>query len=259
MRRSILRILIRGIEYGALPFLYPRYFWKLWKVLLRQRALLHELPGLTEYRHWFQAKGIQTVIDVGAYLGSFSWAMQLILPQVQIYAFEALEENYRALIANLGERKDFRAFHVALGERQGTIEFYRDNFTASSSVLPMGELHRRVFSQTGQQERIAVPQARLDDYLEQMELRPPVLLKLDVQGYELNVLRGAEQTLQKVDWVICEASFYELYVDQPLFDEIYNWLRARGFRYLGSLGKLLSPLDGRILQEDALFSREQSM
>ncbi|MFO3797484.1 MAG: FkbM family methyltransferase, partial [Anaerolineales bacterium] len=195
---------------------------------MRRRALLHELVWLTEYRHWLQQAGIQTLIDVGAYIGSFSWAMRVILPQVRIYAFEALEENYRSLVENLGGESAFHAFLIALADRRGNLEFYRDSFSASSSPLPLGEFHREIFPQTGYQKRIVLPQACLDDYLDQMELCPPVLLKLDVQGYELHVLRGAEQTLHKVDWILCEVSFYELYVGQPLFDTVYTWLKERG-------------------------------
>nr|BAL56871.1 hypothetical conserved protein [uncultured Chloroflexota bacterium] len=256
MSRSILHVLKRGIEYGALPFQYPEHFWELWLLLFRNRALLYELPALTEYRSWLQARGIQTVIDVGAYLGAFSWGMRMILPEAQIYAFEALEENYHRLRKHLEPKGRFQAFLTALGEKSGMLEFYRSSFAASSSPLPMGDLHRHIFPQSAHQEKLLVAQARLDDYLDRMELRAPTLLKLDVQGYELNVLRGAAQTLQRVDWLICEVSFCELYIGQPLFEAIYAWLTERGFRYAGSMGKLLSPVDGSILQEDALFVRK---
>jgi hypothetical protein len=121
----------------------------------------------------------------------------------------------------------------------------------------MADLHRQAFPQTERQTKITVPVARLDDYLDRIDLQPPVLLKLDVQGYEAAVLRGATQTLARVDFLLCELSFAELYAGQPLFDEIHALLTGQGFRYAGSLDSMLSPLDGSILQADGLFLREK--
>jgi FkbM family methyltransferase len=255
MTRSLASLLIKGIEYLSLPFQYPRRFWPLLARLFANRSLIHELPRLTPHRRWLQARGIRTVIDVGGYIGSFAYAMRTILPEAQIYSFEPLEANYRALIRNLTPLGRFQAFQTALGETAGTLDFYQDDFSASSSALAMADLHRRAFPQTGRQTRVTVPLARLDDYLEQMTLQPPVLLKLDVQGYEAAVLRGAARTLLQVDFLMCELSFAELYTGQPLFEDLYSLLVGCGFRFAGSFDSLLSPLDGSILQADGLFIR----
>lgn len=257
MPRSLSDLLIKGIEYASLPFQYPRHFWPLLTNLLTNRRLLHELPRLTHHRRWLQTNGIRTVIDVGAYLGSFAYAMRMILPEAQIYSFEPLEANYRALIRNLAPRGRFRAFQTALGQQTGTIEFNQNEFSASSSALEMADLHRQAFPQTGHQIKVTVPLARLDDYLDQIDLQPPVLLKLDVQGYEAAVLRGAPHTLAQVDYLLCELSFAELYAGQPLFDDLYTMLADSGFRFAGSFDSLISPLDGSILQADGLFVREK--
>ncbi|MEZ0395284.1 MAG: FkbM family methyltransferase [Anaerolineales bacterium] len=258
MSRSLSAWLIKGIEYASLPFQYRRHFWPLLTKLLTDRRLLHELPRLTPHRRWLQAMGIRTVIDVGAYIGSFAYAMRLILPQAQIYSFEPLETNYRTLMDNLAPLDRFRAFQTALGEKTGAIDFYQDDFSASSSALEMADLHRRAFPQTGRQVKVTVPLARLDDYLDQIDLQPPVLLKLDVQGYEAAVLRGAAKTLAQADYLLCELSFAELYAGQPLFDDLYALLAASGFRFAGSFDILLSPLDGSILQADGLFIRRKN-
>ncbi len=256
--RSLFSLLIKGLQYFSLPFAYRPHCWRLFKHLFTQRALLHELVHLNEYRRWFQKMGTRTVLDVGSYIGAFAYAMRMILPEAQIYSFEPLEANYRTLIRNLAPLGRFQAFQTALGESVGRLEFYQNDFLASSSALEMTELHRQAFPHTGHQVRVSVPLARLDDYLERMSLQPPVLLKLDVQGYESSVLRGAEHTLRQVDFLICEVSFVELYAGQPLFDDLYAMLHERGFRFAGLLDVLLSPLDDSILQADALFLRAKA-
>jgi FkbM family methyltransferase len=256
MPRSLFYLMIRGIEYAALPFQYPRRFFQLLEKIFTNRPLIYGLPRLTPYRRWLQNAGIRTIIDVGGYIGSFAYAMRSILPEVQIYSFEPLEENYQALVKNLSPFGKIQAFRTALGEKSGTVDFFKNDFAASSSVLEMADLHRRLFPKTRNQIRVKVPLARLDDYMDQMSLHSPILMKLDVQGYEVNVLRGARNVLQQVDYLVTEVSFVELYAGQPLFDEIHALLAAQGFRYAGDLDSMLSPVDGSILQADALFIRK---
>jgi hypothetical protein len=82
-----------------------------------------------------------------------------------------------------------------------------------------------------------------------------VLLKIDVQGAELSVLRGAEKTLESVDSIFVECSFVELYEGQALANEVIEFLAARGFSIAGVFGPAYDA-DGRCLQVDALFSRQ---
>jgi FkbM family methyltransferase len=255
-QRSFSSLLIKGIEYFSLPFQYPRQFLPLLGKALTDRALVHELPRLTPHRLFLQRAGIRTVIDVGGFVGSFAYSIRTLLPEAQIYSFEPLDGNYRQLVKNLMPRGRFQAFQTAVGDRSGTVDFFRDDFSASSSVLEMGDLHKRLFPQTGRQTRITVPLARLDDQLDRMTLEPSTLLKIDVQGYEAAVLRGAAETLRQVDYLLTEVSFQELYAGQPLFDEMHDLLKRAGFRYAGSLDTMLSPLDGSVLQADALFIRK---
>lgn len=82
-----------------------------------------------------------------------------------------------------------------------------------------------------------------------------ILLKIDVQGYEYEVLRGAEVTLANVDTIIVETSYRQLYLHQPLFDDIYLFLRERGFVFSGILEQILNPVNGEVLQSDSIFQR----
>ena len=249
--------LIKGIEYFSLPFQYSRHFLPLLGKILLNRSLVHEMPRLTPQRTWFQKMEVQTVVDVGSFIGSFAYAMRHILPQAQIYSFEPLPENFAQLVKNLSPFGLFQAFNTALGEEAGELQFNRSDFSPSSSALEMGELHRQAFPKSAHSTRIRVPVARLDDYLEKMTLTPPVFLKIDVQGFEDAVLRGARQVLKKVDYLEIEVSYQPLYTNQVLFKDIYQMLAGADFHFAGNLDSMFSPLDGSILQSDAIFIRNK--
>ncbi|MEQ9007495.1 MAG: FkbM family methyltransferase, partial [Ekhidna sp.] len=70
---------------------------------------------------------------------------------------------------------------------------------------------------------------------------------------EEHVLRGGENTIKQATVIIIETSFEELYEGQPLFNDIYSWLRQWGFTYKGSLSQLLNPQNGEVLQADSIF------
>jgi FkbM family methyltransferase len=218
-------------------------------------AHLGELLKLNEHRKWLLSSGIQTVVDVGANAGQFSSAIRCFLPEAQIYAFEPLPDCYEALCRRLAKRGRFQAFCTAVGAGNGEVTFWRSEFAKSSSVLPMTELHKEAFPWTKGATELKVPQCRLDDCLDKMQLVRNVLLKIDVQGYELQVLQGAERLLQEVKYALVESSFQNLYQGQGAFHQVYDWMTAQGFDYAGSFEQLLSPVDGTILQADGLFVR----
>jgi inhibitor of KinA sporulation pathway (predicted exonuclease) len=93
---------------------------------------------------------------------------------------------------------------------------------------------------------------RLDDVIQASDLSAKVLMKIDVQGFELEVLKGATQTLTHVRWVYLEASFVELYEGQPLAAELVEFLRHAGFDFTGVHHISLSST-GECLQADLLF------
>jgi hypothetical protein len=133
---------------------------------------------------------------------------------------------------------------------------YHNNFSPSSSILKCSELHKETFpfSAVEQLEKIEIN--TLDEIFKDIELEDDILLKIDVQGYENKVLKGAENILSLVKVVIVETSFRELYEGQVLFADIYQLLSKQGFIYSGSLEELKSPRDGIPLQQDSLFIKK---
>jgi hypothetical protein len=119
MAKSLSATLTKSIEYLALPYQFPGHFWELNRAIFTRRELTHELARLAPYRAWFAAQGIKTVLDIGAYIGSFAFAMRRILPDARIISFDPLDKNIRALNENLKGDPNFQViqtiFRLPLG------------------------------------------------------------------------------------------------------------------------------------------------
>jgi hypothetical protein len=124
-----------------------------------------------------------------------------------------------------------------------------------SSLLPVTEETLRVFPDTAHWTPQDVTVSTLDKWAESHKLEPPILIKMDVQGYEGHVIRGGRATIQKAQVLLLEVSFVELYAGQCLFDELYDAVRELGYRCVGMTYPLCDRESGRALQTDALFAR----
>jgi hypothetical protein len=144
-----------------------------------------------------------------------------------------------------------RLYAVALGRVPGQATFFVTSRADSSSLLkPAATQQTEDGAVTS--TRITVPVARLPDVVDIARLRRPIVLKLDVQGAELDVLRGAESSLFAVDMIYCEGSYVELYEGQPLIDEIAAYLQIHGFSLRGVYNQTVSEHFGP-QQADFLF------
>ena len=223
-----------------------RNFVELWLgMILRQliKKPLH-LLGLDLVRYQpkyslgpyaiLETLNIRTVIDVGAHTGEFALMIKQLLPEASVISFEPLKQEFQELQQKLQGRPGFQIFNYALGDRDGTDTIWRNDFSQSSSLLRMTNLHREAFPHSGQETSEEITIRRLDDVLATVKTDREILLKLDVQGYEDKVLAGGQDLLTRARVLVIEVSFRKLYEGQPLFDDIYDNLRSKGFSYQGN-------------------------
>ncbi|MEO6120298.1 MAG: FkbM family methyltransferase [Terriglobales bacterium] len=196
----------------------------------------------------------RTVIDVGANVGQFAVAAAKIFPGAQVHSFEPQPQCVLRL-QTYAPRLPIKVYPVGLGEKREQLPFHQNTHSHSSSFLPLGAGHREAFpgARTSGTEMLAL--STLDDELRDIEWVRPALLKLDVQGFEAQVLRGGRQSLAKVDFVVLEASLTPLYEGEMLFEGLLELMRSLGFRFLRPVGWITSPETSEILQIDALFER----
>ena len=198
----------------------------------------------------------QTVIDVGANKGQFTVTCANLFSADYIYSFEPIQNCVGKLENNISRYDNVKVFPFALGAKNGVSQFHVSKYSHSSSVLPQTDLHRKTFPNTEENNLISVQISTLDEVFECIHFKSPVLLKLDVQGFESQVLYGGPKTLQRIDYVILEASLKPLYEGELLFMDIVYLMEENGFRFSRPVGSLLNPKTEEILQIDALFVKK---
>jgi len=241
--------------YGLRALQYPSELPKLLYNTTCRNVHFGESLNLQSIGPWLRSLDIQTIVDIGAHSGEFASAAARMFPDSTIYCFEPQATPYRRLLRRMAEHQRFEAYQVALGNSSGTVSFWKSGFSKASSVLHMADLHSSTFPWSAEQVKTTVPLRRLDDYFASFATNSNVLLKIDVQGYEVKVLEGARRSLSRVDFIIVETSFVDLYDGQGTFAELFDLLRPYAFRFHGCLDVMRSPKDRAILQADLLFVR----
>lgn len=229
---------------------------KLWFSLTHPQcwgALLLRVAPSIEHRDVVASLSIDQVIDVGANKGQFSLLARLLHPTVPIHGFEPLPSEggvYRRIF----HRDPNVVLHeLALGESCGIAEIHLSRRADSSSMLPIGELQSTFFPKTDEIGTLEVRVGTLDEFESIWSSAQRALLKLDVQGFELSVLKGARQALKHCAFVYVECSEVALYSGQPLFPEVSEFLAAEGFKPVMRANEQW--LDGKLIQADHLFAR----
>jgi len=202
---------------------------------------------------------IDTVLDVGANEGQYAHLLRDLGFGGRIISFEPCALAHKRL--QQSARQDALwtiAPRGALGNQEGQIRLnLASNGGQSSSVLPMLEAHKRAAPDAVYIGSEVVRITRLDRAAsEHFAEAKNVFLKVDVQGYELEVLQGATDLLPKIEGAQLELSLVPLYQGQALFSELIDRMRVEGFSIWGIIPGLVDESSGRLLQTDVVFFRE---
>jgi FkbM family methyltransferase len=168
---------------------------------------------------------IKGVVHVGAHYGEE--VLDYVANGIQdIIVFEPLSNNFDVLNAKLADvNANIQGYQVALGNEEKNVTMYlSSNHSLSSSILkPKEHLehHPDVFFE-GTEE---VEMKRLDSF----DIGESNFINMDVQGYELEVLKGATETLNKIDYVYCEVNRGEMYEGNAMIEDIDEFLSSYGF------------------------------
>ena len=200
---------------------------------------------------------VDMVLDVGASIGHYGNWIREAGYRGRICSFEPLSADFKRLQNHAAEDPLWDCRRLALGSEPGTAEINVAGNSQSSSLLPMLERHEQAAPSSVYIGTETVEVSTVDAIWDEVvggAKRP--FLKLDVQGYELEVLRGAERSLPRLHGIQAELSLVPLYEGGPLWLEMIQFMLDRGFRVVGLEAGYADPNSGEMLQADGIFIRD---
>ena len=198
------------------------------------------------------------VLDVGANVGQFGELVLAAGFDGDLVSFEAIPEVHSKLVEHA--RKTGSSWTVApcaaLGRVRGEAVINLAGNSVSSSLLPMRRAHVDAAPESAYIGQKTVKVERLDELASALiPATGPVMIKIDTQGYELEVLEGATALLPRTTAIQLELSLMPLYKGAPEFADAVTWVRSHGFELFSLIPGFKDKRTGRLLQADGVFVR----
>lgn len=199
--------------------------------------------------------GIELVLDVGANTGQYARKLRRLAGYTgHILSFEPVTAAYAELERRASRDPRWACVQLALGNEDGEAEISIGRSTDVSSLLAFRNWPDKAVSTAYAVGTESVRVARLDS-LQEIEPDAGVMLKLDVQGYEAQVIAGARSALAKMAVLECEVAFEHLYEEQPSFRELVDLVDDHGFVPYSIATGNFNPRTSSLTYVDILFAR----
>lgn len=200
-------------------------------------------------------KKINTIIDIGSNKGQFVLLCSNYFPKAIIYSFEPIKELVKKQKNFLHFKKKIFFFNCGIGSKNKDLNFLITKRTDSSSFLTINKLNNYNKDYFVKEKR-NIKIRKLDQILKNKKLKKPILVKIDVQGYELEVLKGAKKILSNIDFLLLEVSKNRMYNKQATEKEITNFLKNKKFKISKSL-EWSKIKNTKFMQRDILFEKNE--
>jgi FkbM family methyltransferase len=200
---------------------------------------------------------INGVLDIGANTGEYAINMHSIFPSLKILSIEANPSCSAILETNLGDICEIEYIISCLSDGKKETIFYGTTENPTSTGNSLYRENTKHYSD----EKItksAIQTETLDELLNRTgKMGKYQFMKIDTQGSELDILKGATETLKYVKLIVAETSILEYTIGSPLQGEIVSYLQNCGFRVLGSVeDHRLNGGLGALFQQDLLFEKD---
>lgn len=207
---------------------------------------------------YLSQRPLSIALDVGANRGQYARELRRGGFAGRIISFEPLPGPFAVLESAARQDPGWEARQVAIGAESGAATFHVAGNVDSSSLLPMLPRHVEGAPLSAVSATVSVPVVRLDELLpELIEPEDRLLLKMDVQGYEQQVLEGAGTAVEQVEAIECELSFVALYEGQTLAPTMFELLSDLGFEIAWLEPGFTDEATEQLLQADGLFLRRR--
>jgi FkbM family methyltransferase len=198
--------------------------------------------------------GVGTVLDVGANAGRYGRQLRAFGYTRRIVSFEPLSGPQAELRAAAAASPPWEVRQLAVSDVDGEAEINVAPDDVWSSLLPSSD--RAATPKVAATSTEAVRTARLDS-LDELD-ETPTWLKLDVQGFELHALRGAQQSLARIVGIECEMSVEPFYDGQPTIPDVVNVLDGHGFHLVAVDNGHVRQDTGCAMWIDGVFVRDNA-
>jgi FkbM family methyltransferase len=213
-----------------------------------------DIPHRKALFHYIKSEHPLHYIDIGAFHGYFFETVKKEVSVKSAVLIEPQQSLAKELREKYSDDSSVKIIETVLSDKNEEVNFYRQSESATSSMLRIDEELLGGHLDTSIAEVTTHKAVPLDELLSG-DNRHADLLKIDVQGAELLVLRGAVNTLKRTSFVWVEVSFKPLYEESATFDEIYQFMNANNFQLISMLEGYRNK-NGELLQADCLFQQK---
>jgi FkbM family methyltransferase len=194
-----------------------------------------------------------TVFDIGAAFGDWSAEVATVFPSAHYELVEAVAE-YQPIIEH--ETRSIKHRHTTIAaatEQLGTVAIHvHQDFVGSSLKTEFED-----FNQKNSTLR-KVPAVTIDSLTHKHNLKAPYFIKIDIQGAEIDALKGAQETLKKACGVLLEVSLIQAFKNGPILHDVITFMKSAGFVAYDLCNASYRPKDKALAQIDMMFVPESS-
>lgn len=236
--KEMIKTIINRLGYDLVPFTYQTH------AIPRQKKIM-------------ESNQIDLVLDVGANIGNYGHKLfEMMDFNGKVISFEPMKKEFNILNDRCSSYPNWSAENIALGDFNGNSSINISENSVSSSLLDILPDHTSSAPASKFIEKEDIRVVTLDQFFTVQNIKSSsIFLKLDVQGFEMEVLKGAQANFDKIKMLHVELSLDELYKNGALFDDIYTYLRSVGFKLVGVEPGFSRVDTGELLQMDGLFVR----
>lgn len=243
---------------------YPKRFKKKIKKFYRKNLKKRKIPepfkfNLPEtkpagdvysllYDLKFRNLNCRIILDVGAHSSEWARITKLVFPESEMYLIEPLaemEENLKKFCLDFPGSKYFLN---GAGAKEEILFLTAGDILEGANFL---QKENEFLKGSNSQREIKV--ITIDSLIEKKQMEIPDIVKLDIQGFELEALKGAELLFGKTEVFILEVSFFEFIEGTPIFSEVVAFMAQRGYEVFDFPGFLRRPFDNALGQMDICF------
>jgi FkbM family methyltransferase len=203
--------------------------------------------------NFFLKKKVNQIFDIGANTGITVERYHQLFPNAKIHAFEPFPASYQVLNKKFQDNSSIAMNQLGVFKTKGSLDFFVNQNVDTNSLFQPIKSGLSSDNQTINIGKIFIDTISLDEYCNSNEIKKIEILKMDIQGGELDALIGAINLIKtkSIDLIYCEAFFIRQYLKQPLFYDIATYLDSNGY----SLQDIYSPFygNGSLAWCDAIF------